>query len=46
MNSSTQESEVGESESDLDILDKTDSDAPDDIEATESKLKPNSKGRY
>jgi len=45
MNSSTQESEVGESESDLDILDKTDSDAPDDIEATESKLKPNSKGK-
>jgi len=45
INSSTQESEVGESESDLDILDKTDSDAPDDIEATETKLKPNSKGK-
>lgn len=45
VNSSAQESEMGESESDLDILDKTDSDAPDDIEATETKLKPNSKGK-
>ena len=44
INSSTATQDSDKVESDNEILDKTDSDAQEDIEATETKLKHNSKG--
>ena len=44
INSSTATQDSDKVESDNEILDKTDSDAQDDIEETETKLKHNSKG--
>jgi len=45
INSSTATQDSDKVESDNEILDKTDSDAQDDIEETETKLKHNSKGK-
>ncbi len=46
INSSTATQDSDKVESDNEILDKTDSDAQDDIEQTETNLKHNSKGKY